>query len=129
MKQVLLYVIFIGGFLLIISVLPAYFPSNRNRQSPKPVNPTSINMSSDYKTRNNIFKFNTSKKILYYTNFFGMRDWKFGFGNKAFVSNQCPEQNCFITRDHNLLPSLADFDAVLFHAREANIIKAVQVES
>ena len=72
------------------------------------------------------FDFNSSKKILFFNNFNSM-DWKFGFGNEPFVLKNCTQQNCFATRDHKLLNSLADFDAILFHARDSNFHKALQV--
>ena len=71
------------------------------------------------------FDFNSSKKILYFNNFFHLTDWRFGFGTEPFVSNNCPQQNCFATRDHKLLNSLADFDAILFHARDFDFQKVL----
>ena len=43
---------------------------------------------------------------------------RFGFGHDPFVSAGCPVTNCHVTDDRSLLPSLADFDAILFHARD-----------
>ena len=64
------------------------------------------------------FNFNSSKKILYFNNYFHLTDWRFGFGNEPFISAKCPQTNCFVTNDRKLLGSLADFDAILFHARD-----------
>ena len=75
------------------------------------------------------FNFNNSKKILYYNNYFHLKHWRFGVGNEPFVSNNCPEQNCFVTRDRNLLTSFTDFDAVLFHARDFNFHNVLQVRT
>ena len=66
----------------------------------------------------NEFDFNSSKKILYFNNYFHLTDWRFGFGNEPFISAKCPQTNCFVTNDRKLLGSLADFDAILFHARD-----------
>ena len=51
------------------------------------------------------------KRILFFTPFFGMADWGFGFGSEPF--EQCPSKNCFVTNEGE--PE--DFDAILFHAR------------
>ena len=51
------------------------------------------------------------KGILFFTPFFGMPDWGFGFGSEPF--EQCPSKNCFVTNEGE--PD--DFDAILFHAR------------
>ena len=40
--------------------------------------------------------FNSSKKILYFNNFFHIKDWNFGFGLKPFSS--CPVSSCFVTK-------------------------------
>ena len=44
--------------------------------------------------------------------------FRFGFGNDPFVASNCPVTNCYVTADRTLLPSLAHFDAILFHARD-----------
>ena len=75
------------------------------------------------------FNFTSSKKILYFNNYFHLKDWRFGFGNQPFLSNKCPEQNCFVTKDRALLSSLAEFDAILFHARDRNFQQVLQVGS
>ena len=64
------------------------------------------------------FNFNSSKKILYFNKYFHLTDWRFGFGHDPFISAGCPQANCFVTNDRKLLGSLADFDAILFHARD-----------
>ena len=51
------------------------------------------------------------KRILFFTPYFGMEDWGFGFGSEPF--GRCPVKNCFVTNKGE--PE--DFDAVLFHAR------------
>ena len=69
-------------------------------------------------THNKSFDFNSSKKILYFNNYFHLTDWRFGFGNEPFISANCPQTNCYVTNDRKALISLADFDAILFHARD-----------
>ena len=46
---------------------------------------------------NSEYKFETAKKILYFTSYFGMHDWRFGFGNQPFLDHKCPVTNCYIT--------------------------------
>ncbi len=55
------------------------------------------------------------KTILYYSLFDGGRDFQFGFGHSPFVRHGCPVSGCLLTANRSLLPSVADFDAVLFH--------------
>ena len=43
------------------------------------------------------------KKILFYTPFFHMTDWEFGFGQKPFKDFKCPVTNCFTTNNRSLL--------------------------
>ena len=68
--------------------------------------------------QHNEFDFNYSKKILYFNNYFHLMDWRFGFDNEPVITAKCPQTNCFVTNDRRLLGSQADFDAILFHARD-----------
>ena len=43
---------------------------------------------------------------------------RFGFGQEPFISSNCPVSSCYVTDDRRLLPSLSQFDAILFHARD-----------
>ena len=43
------------------------------------------------------YKFETAKKILLFTSYFGMHDWMFGFGHQPFIDHKCPVTNCYIT--------------------------------
>ena len=43
------------------------------------------------------YKFETAKKILLFTSYFGMHDWNFGFGHQPFIDHNCPVTNCYIT--------------------------------
>jgi len=74
------------------------------------------------------FDFNSSKKILYFNKYFHLTDWRFGFGHDPFISAGCPQSNCYVTNDRKLLGSLADFDAILFHARDMDR-RVIQVPS
>ena len=49
------------------------------------------------KNPNPEYQFETAKKILYFTSYFGMHDWRFGFGNQPFLEHKCPVTNCYIT--------------------------------
>ena len=51
------------------------------------------------------------KRILFFTSYFNMLDWSFGFGSEPF--GQCPIKNSFLTNEGE--PE--DFDDILFHAR------------
>ena len=42
-----------------------------------------------------------TKKILYFTPFFDLKD--FGFGQKPFIERGCPVSNCFTTNNRSLL--------------------------
>ncbi len=64
------------------------------------------------------YDFATAKKILYFTSYFEKKDFAFGFGHEPFVTFNCPVHQCYATNDRSLLPSLADFDAILFHMRD-----------
>ena len=37
------------------------------------------------------------KKILYWTHFYGHRDFEFGYGQKPFIEAGCPVSNCIAT--------------------------------
>ena len=56
--------------------------------------------------------------ILYYTPWWpdhaSPTTWDLGEGSSPFA--HCPQQSCFITANHTHLPSLAQFDALLFHS-------------
>ena len=60
-------------------------------------------------------KLSAPKRILFYTSYFSMKDWLFGFGQKPFEN--CPVSNCLTTDDRKLLNSITDFDAIFFHIR------------
>ena len=45
----------------------------------------------------------TTKKILYFTPYFHMKDFQFGFGHLPFIEKGCPVSNCFATNNKSLL--------------------------
>ena len=60
--------------------------------------------------------FNSTKTILLYTPYFKSRDWELGeLGTAPF--SECPVRDCHVTDDPAELPSVAEFDAVLFHLK------------
>ena len=48
-------------------------------------------------------KVEKQKKILFFTPYFSLLDWQFGFGNQPFIDFQCPVTNCFTTNNRSLL--------------------------
>ena len=45
---------------------------------------------------------NSTKSILYFTSFFDMKDFGFGFGQSPFIEKGCPVTNCFATDNKTL---------------------------
>ncbi|KAL1402854.1 hypothetical protein pipiens_005897 [Culex pipiens pipiens] len=63
----------------------------------------------------------TTKYILTYTNFFGSNNWDLNaetVGPEYFRSLNCPVTDCIVTSRQDLLPSIAHFNALVFHAAE-----------
>ncbi len=67
---------------------------------------------------------NLVKIILYYTNYFNNKLWTFGEGHKVFIKHKCPVTNCFLTSNRSALPSLGDFDALIFNYYKTDIVKS-----
>lgn len=65
--------------------------------------------------RNSLITKNNLKYILYWTKYWNMDDFAFGFGSENF--KYCPVKNCFTTKDKTLLP-IDEFDALIFHGVE-----------
>ena len=66
----------------------------------------------------------SAKTILLYTSYFKSREWELGALGKAPFS-ECPvSSDCWVTDDPAELPSVADFDAVLFHLEVRLTIKS-----
>ena len=76
---------------------PAVFTKS-NFSEEKPV--TTENISTTKETPN-------VKKILFYTPYFSMNNWGFGFGQKPF--ERCPVSNCLTTNDRSYLNSISGF--------------------
>ncbi|XP_053678070.1 alpha-(1,3)-fucosyltransferase C [Anopheles nili] len=56
--------------------------------------------------------------VLLYTSFFEQSQWGLmaeTLGPDYFRMKYCPETKCVLTSYHNLLPSVADYDALVFH--------------
>lgn len=65
---------------------------------------------------------NTSiKYILTWCEAYGSKKYFWDFGQEKFLEAGCPEARCFLTDDRDLLGSVADFDAILFHQRSFNL--------
>ena len=50
--------------------------------------------------------FSKMKKILYYSDFFGRKDFNFGFGHQIFIDEGCEVTNCYATSNNSLLCEL-----------------------
>ncbi|XP_062699416.1 alpha-(1,3)-fucosyltransferase C isoform X2 [Aedes albopictus] len=62
-----------------------------------------------------------SKYILLYTNFFDVKNWKLSaetVGPDYFRSLQCPVTDCVLTNNRELLSTITDYDALVFHIAE-----------
>ena len=58
----------------------------------------------------------STKTILLYTPYFTSRDWELGaLGSAPF--SECPVSDCRVTDEPAEVPSVAEFDAVLFHLK------------
>ncbi len=51
--------------------------------------------------------------------------WSFGEGQEGFIKHKCPVNNCYLTRNRSALPSLGDFDALLFNYYQTDIGKYI----
>lgn len=63
----------------------------------------------------------STKYILLYTNFFEDKLWKLSaetVGSDYFRSIQCPQTDCVLTTNHDLLSAETDYDALVFHIAE-----------
>ena len=55
-----------------------------------------------------------AKIILYADSVYGMDHWGIGFGHGPFEEQGCRIQNCILTNNRTLLPSLSNYDAIMF---------------
>ena len=58
------------------------------------------------------------KLILFWTPFFGVKDYGFGMGRNAFIKAECPVSNCRTTTDRDLVNQS---DAIIFHPFDVNV--------
>ena len=65
------------------------------------------------------------KNILLYTKYYGGEDWPLQNGPAIF--KDCPVSNCIITKDRQHLSSVSEFDAILFHHKDINMLKDSQL--
>ncbi len=61
------------------------------------------------------FSLAKAKKILFYDEMTNQLWRPYGIGHSPFVTHRCPVSNCYLTTNLTLLPSLGDFDAILFN--------------
>ena len=85
---------------------------NKYLKTPKPafhpeVTKNGINIKQKYNTSENGLK-----TILFYTPFFHMIDYEFGFGNQPFIDFDCPITNCYTTNDKNALGKISSHNFV-----------------
>ena len=65
----------------------------------------------------------STKTILYFTTYFGLKDFECGFGGQPFLDRcggeESPASNCYATDDREYLgeEGIGGFDAVMFHMR------------
>nr|CAH0110645.1 unnamed protein product [Daphnia galeata] len=71
---------------------------------------------ADTEIGNNVI--NDVKRILFWTTFFGVKDYGFGIGRDVFAIAKCPVNNCETTTDRNVLNQS---DAVIFHPYDVNV--------
>merc|ERR1719507_961290 len=96
--------------------------------------PGELNYPNSYRSpdsdtsQNRSGQFESLKKILYFNKYFHLTDWRFGFGQEPFISNNCPVASCYVTDDRRLLSSISEYDAILFHARDMDK-RVIQVPS
>ena len=62
-----------------------------------------ITLKEKYKTPAKFDGDDGLKTILFYTPFFHMIDWQFGFGRQPFIDYGCPVTNCFTTNEPKML--------------------------
>ena len=64
---------------------------------------TDENVQEKYKNATKLERDDGLKTILFYTPFFHMIDWQFGFGRQPFIDYGCPITNCFTTNEPKML--------------------------
>ena len=64
---------------------------------------------------------NNTKYILTWCEAYGNKKYFWEFGSDKFLEAGCPEARCHLTEDRDMLASVADFDAILFHQRSISL--------
>ncbi len=59
----------------------------------------------------------STKYILYWNEAYGSKEYGFCCGAKPYQDFGCKFRNCHVTNNRSLLPSIDQFDAILFHQR------------
>ena len=75
-------------------------------KTPKPTFHLEVVKNGNYmkqKSNTSLKLENGLKTILFYTPFFHMIDYEFGFGHQPFIDFDCPISNCYTTNDKNAL--------------------------
>ena len=62
-----------------------------------------------------------TKYILTWCEAYGSKKYFWEFGSEKFLEAGCPEARCYLTDDRNMLDSVTDFDAIVFHQRSLNL--------
>ena len=57
------------------------------------------------------------KTILYWNEAYGSTEYGFCCGQNPYFDFECPVKNCYVTNNRSFLPSVDQFDAILFHQR------------
>ena len=60
------------------------------------------------------------KTILYWNEAYGSTEYGFCCGQNPYFEFECPVKNCYVTNNRSFLPSVDQFDAILFHQRSLN---------
>ncbi|CAG2058456.1 unnamed protein product [Timema podura] len=57
----------------------------------------------------------STKKILFWNEFFDVPNFGLGLGQSPFLEAGCPVTNCFLSNKEYVATNVDDFDAILFH--------------
>ena len=78
-------------------------PSYRQNSLGRPIGSEKNAVIEIHKETNKSANFNELKKILFFTSYFDMHSWQFGFGHEPFKKYGCPVSNCYTTNNYSLL--------------------------
>ena len=60
------------------------------------------------------------KFILYWNEAYGSTEYGFCCGQEPYERFHCKSRNCYVTNDRKYLPSVDQYDVILFHQRSLN---------